>query len=94
MAIYRLSLEVLQGERDGDDDTSHAAAVAGLRELEARIREEDGVITYPEDEKAPWGVPVRPDTLNLDFDTTKVEEAQTDEAALDVLKAFLLLRRS
>ena len=92
MAIIRLSLEVLQGTRDGDDNLSHAAAVEELVELKRAILDEEGIAVYPEDEEAPWGVPNRPDTCNLDFDTHLATEAVVDEAVLDIVKAYLLRR--
>lgn len=92
MAIIRLSIEVLKGARDSDTEEERAAAVAELVDLRANVRGEDGIIIYPEDETAPWGVPVRPDTFNLDFDTRLPAESGVDEAVLDIVKAYILNR--
>lgn len=94
MAIVRLSIEVLQGERDGDTPESRSDAVAELKHLQAEVGGIDGIIVYPEDEPAPWGVPNRPDTFNLDFDTNLPTEAEVDGVALDAVTAYLLSRPS
>jgi hypothetical protein len=90
MAIYRLTIGLLQGQRDGEDDESRAIALKQLDELQARVRSITDMIVYPEDEEAPWGVELLPDTVNLDFDTDSIFEAESDETALNYIKAFLL----
>ena len=92
MAIYRLSIEVLQGERDGDNAESRAAAVATLNDLKASLQNVEGVHVYSEDEAAPWGVPTRPDTFNLDFDSKDHDERQIDAECMDEVTAFVLDR--
>jgi hypothetical protein len=95
MAIIRLSIEVLQGTRDGDTPESRAAAVDGLAELQARVAEVPDIMLYSDEATAaPWGVPRRPDTFNLDFDTDLPAEASVDEACLDIVKAYVLDRPS
>lgn len=92
MAIYRLSIEVLRGQRDGSDNESHAAAVARLNDLQASLAAVPGVIVYPEGEEAPWGVPKRPGTFLLDFDSEMTEEVEADAVCMDLVSAFVLTR--
>ena len=92
MAIIRLSIEILKGARDSDTPEERSAAVAELEELKRQVLGEEGIAVYPEDETAPWGVPRRPDTFNLDFDTNLSGEGAVDEACLDIVKAYVLRR--
>lgn len=85
MAIYRLSIEVLQAD---DRD----AATERLTDLRTAMRDIDGVFVYPEDETAPWGAPNRPGTFNMDFDSANFGEAEADTACMDKISAFVTNR--
>lgn len=92
MAIYRLSIEVLQGDRDIDEPEARAEAVQKLKDLRTAIIGIDGLIVYPEELTAPWGVVRRPDTFNLDFDSKDVEEIGVDAACMEYVANFVLDR--
>jgi hypothetical protein len=97
MAIVRLTIKVLQGTREGDDDASHAAAVSDLMNLQSQVAGTPGVTLYERGEDGqplapPWGVPIEPGTFNVDLDTGLADEAAGDAQVLALVHDFLLTR--
>lgn len=92
MAIYRVSIEVLQGERSGDSPESRAAALERLGDLRDDIFGTTEIARYPEGEAAPWGVPMRPETFNLDFDSELSSECPGDAVVFQKVTDWFLQR--
>lgn len=88
MAIYRLSIEVLKGKRDSNSDEEVQAAQGALAALRDQVRGIDGMVTYGEEDIAPWGVPMREHTFNLDLDSELHAEDPVDTVALMQVVAF------
>lgn len=91
MAIYRLTLEVLQGSRESDNEELHVQAEEKLADLRARISEYAYV--YPEGTTEAWGKHFADGSMHFDFDTEKSDEVNGDLRVMTLITNFVIDRR-